>query len=92
MTRGDDVTTERHPDRDREVGITVNEQDVLVPGPRVTGLQIKQAAIEQGLPIGLDFLLSQLRPNGETKVIGDGVTVTVNKNSRFVAVAGDDNS
>jgi hypothetical protein len=72
--------------------ITVNERPVDIDGPRVTGLAIKEAAIVAGLSIGLDFLLTEEEANGRAKVIGDADVVTVNKNSRFDAVAGDDNS
>ena len=75
-----------------EVVITVNEKPVTVIGPKVTGLQIKEAAIAQGVQIGLDFQLSEELANGRTKIVGDAETITVNKNSRFDAVAGDDNS
>jgi hypothetical protein len=76
----------------KTVTITVNRQPVAVTGPRLTGLEIKQAAIDQGLPIGLDFVLSQLRPNGRPKIVGDNDVVTVNKNSEFTALADDDDS
>jgi hypothetical protein len=75
-----------------EVVITVNEQPVTVIGSKVSGLQIKEAAIAQGVQIGLDFQLSEELPNGRTRIVGDGDIVTVNKHSRFDAVAGDDNS
>lgn len=75
-----------------EVVITVNEKPVTVTGPKVTGLEIKEAAIAQGVQIGLDFQLSEELANGRTKIVGDAEPVTVNKNSRFDAVAGDDNS
>lgn len=75
-----------------EVVITVNEKPVTVTGPEVAGLEIKQAAIAQGVQIGLDFQLSEELPNGRTRIVGDADEVTVNKNSRFDAVAGDDNS
>lgn len=75
-----------------QVTITVNERTVIVTGPRLTGLEIKQAAIAQGVPIRTDFLLSEELPNGRTRIVGDGDTVTVTKNSRFDAVAPDDNS
>lgn len=74
------------------VTITVNKQPITVNGPRLTGLEIKQAAIDQGVPIGLDFVLSELRPNGRPKIVGDNDVVTVNKNSEFTAVADDDDS
>ena len=73
------------------VTITVNKKPVPIEGPRVSGLQIKQAAIDAGLPIELDFQLAEIR-GGEQHVIGDGDVVTVNKHSTFVCTAGDDNS
>ncbi len=72
--------------------ITVNESPVSINGPRVTGRQIKEAAIAAGVAIGLDFMLTEELPNGRSRVVGDDDVVTVNKNSRFDAVAGDDNS
>ena len=75
-----------------EVVITVNEKSVMVTGPKVTGLQIKEAAIAHSVQIGLDFQLSEELANGRTRIVGDADEITVNKNSRFDAVAGDDNS
>jgi hypothetical protein len=75
----------------RTVVIHVNERPVSVPH-RVTGLEIKQAAISQGVPIQLDFILSQELNDRRTKIIGDIDTVSVSEHSRFVAVAPDDNS
>jgi hypothetical protein len=75
-----------------QVTITVNERPVTIDGPRVTGLEIKQAAIAQDVPIQLDFLLSEELENRRTRLVGDGDIVTVNKNSRFVAIPNDDNS
>jgi hypothetical protein len=75
-----------------EVVITVNEKPVTVTGPKVTGLEIKEAAIAQGVQIGLDFQLSEELANGRTRIVGDAEPINVNKNSRFDAVAGDDNS
>lgn len=76
----------------RTVEIHVNKKPVEVKGPRVTGLEIKQAAIAQGVKIELDFILSEELPSGETRVIGDADVVTVTKHSKFTAVADDDNS
>ncbi|MFF7473402.1 multiubiquitin domain-containing protein [Streptomyces sp. NPDC008092] len=80
------------PGKGHAVTITVNNKTVEITGPRVTGLQIKEAAIAQGVEIELDFQLSQELPSGETRIVGDTDVVTVNKNSVFTAVAGDDNS
>lgn len=74
------------------VTITVNEQLVEIPGPKATGLQIKQAAIAQGVKIDLGFVLTEELPNHRTRIVGDSDEVTINKRSRFVAVAPDDNS
>lgn len=82
-----------HPEHEQhEVTITVNKKPVEVVGPKINGLQIKQAAIAQGVKIELDFELKEVEPNGERQKIGDGDVVTVNKNSVFVCTASDDNS
>jgi hypothetical protein len=74
------------------VTVTVNGHPVELEGPKATGLQIKEAAIAQGVPIELDFLLKLIKPNGDRQIVGDDDTVTINKNSVFRANAGDDNS
>lgn len=87
-------TVEEQQDRERghEVTVTVNNKPVTVTGPKITGMQIKEAAIAQGVQIELDFLLSEELPSGETRIVGDTDVVTINKHSKFTAVAGDDNS
>ena len=82
---------ERKGGKEHLVTITVNEKAVEIEGPKATGREIKQAAIAQGVPIQADFVLSE-EPNHKTKIIGDTDVVTVTKESRFVAVAPDDNS
>ena len=80
------------PKKERLVTIQVNGQAVQVTGPKATGLEIKQAAIEAGVSIGLDFVLSLEKPNGDTDIVGNTDEVVVNKQSSFIAVAPDDNS
>lgn len=75
----------------RAVTISVNNRPVKIEGPRVSGMQIKQAAIAQGVEIQLDFQLAEIK-HGEQHIIGDDDYVAVNKHSEFVATAGDDNS
>lgn len=75
----------------RLVEISLNEQAVMVPH-RVTGLQIKVAAIDQGVNIKPDFILSEERRNGRDQIIGDGEEISVQPGSRFMAVTPDDNS
>ena len=90
-----DHTQETHqPDAHerRDFQIVVNEHPVVVHDNRMTGRQIKQAAIDQGVSIQIDFVLSEERPNNRPQIIGDDELVTVNKNSRFHAVSPDDNS
>lgn len=80
-----------HPNQ-HTVTVLVNEKPVDVPAPKTTGLEIKQAAMNAGLPVQLDFVLSEERPNGDTDIVGDKDEVSVNKNSKFLAIAPDDNS
>lgn len=88
-----DTLEQKHDtDRRHTVEIKVNKKPVHIRGPRVTGLQIKEAAKTQGVAIELDFVLSEIQHSGETKVVGDRDTVTVTKHSKFTAVADDDNS
>ncbi len=74
------------------VAVTVNERPVTLPDRTATGIEIKQAAIAQGVPIQLDFVLQQELPNGQHKVIGDHDDVKLHPRDRFTAIADDDNS
>ena len=76
----------------RPVFITVNRKQIKVDGPKVSGLEIKEAAIEQGLAIGLAFTLTEETSDGKEKIIGDADIVEVTEKSVFFATAGDDNS
>ena len=81
-----------HPDK--VVAIEVNTKPVKMEGPKVTGLQIKQAAIAQGVDIKPDFVLSREIGGGgrRTEIVGNDDLVTIHKGSKFVAVPPDDNS
>jgi hypothetical protein len=86
-------TTVKQTDQDRRtIEITVNNRPVRVEEKRLTGMEIKQAAIAQGIPIQLDFVLSEHLEQGGTQIVGDNDEVKVRKHSKFTAVAGDDNS
>ena len=74
------------------VDIVVNKQPVRIEGPKATGLQIKEAAIAQGVKIQVSFQLSEKLGDHKTKVIGNADTVTLHEGAVFVAVADDDNS
>jgi hypothetical protein len=83
------ITENEHPPR--TVTVSVNNQPVELPERRVTGLEIKQAAIAQGVHIQPNFQLSVKRGN-RYEVVGDDDTVTVRPRQEFLAVAPDDNS
>jgi hypothetical protein len=76
----------------KDVTIVVNNTDVTLPKGKYTGLQIKQAAIEQGVrDIAVGFVLSVQRGN-HYLVVGDEDVIEIRKGLDFVAVTGDDNS
>lgn len=75
-----------------DVEIHVNEKPVHMIGHRHTGMEIKKAAIAQHVKIEIDFLLYLLRPPQPNQPIGDDETVTITRESRFHAIADDDNS
>jgi hypothetical protein len=66
---------------------------VTLPDHKVTGLQVKEAAIAQGIEIELDFELTLEAHDGEpARVIANDDPVTVNKHSVFTAVDVDEDS
>jgi hypothetical protein len=80
-------------DSRHSVTVTVNRQPVLLPSHRVTGLEVKQAVIEQGVAIQLDFLLTLEAHDGQpARNIDDDETIEVTKHSKFTANDGDDDS
>ena len=86
-TTGVDQAVER-----RTITITVNEHPVQVTERELTGREIKQAAIDQGVNIGLDFVLYVHLGQHRTRIVGDDEPVRVHPGSRFEALANDDNS
>ena len=76
----------------RPVFIYVNHKEVKIDGPRTSGLEIKRAAIAQGVAIELDFQLAMLDDEGHQKIVGDNDVVQVTDGSEFFATAPDDNS
>lgn len=79
---------------DKTVVIYVNgeKNPVKITRGEHTGLEIKEAAIEQGVKIQRDFILSLVKGPGETQIIGDQDTVKVKRGQHYVAIADDDNS
>jgi hypothetical protein len=74
------------------ITISVNNQPVHVQDKVLTGMEIKEAAIAQGVAIQLDFLLSEQLGNGHARIVGDSDEVRVHEHAKFTAIAGDDNS
>jgi hypothetical protein len=90
-----EVSTQREPAQDEHgsVTVTVNNKPVILTSHRVTGLEIKEAAIAQGVQIEVDFLLTLEAFGGQpARTIADDETITVTKHSLFKANDGDDDS
>lgn len=79
---------ERPPTR---IAVTVNDHPIILPARRMTGAQIKAAAVEQGADLQVGFQLSVERGH-HYDVVGDDEVVEVHKGEEFIAVAPDDNS
>lgn len=88
------VTSANKPESEHgTVTVTVNRKPVVLESHRVTGLQIKEAAIAQGVDIQLDFLLTLEASEGHpARTIADDEVITVTKKSAFRANDGDDDS
>jgi Multiubiquitin len=75
------------------VTVHVNTKPVTLDSHRVTGLEIKQAAIAQDVQIEEDFhLVLEATPGKPAREIGDGETITITDKSEFTANDGDDDS
>ena len=74
------------------VTIKVNNQPVEFRETEVTGLQIKQAAINQGVVIQTDFQLFEKQGEGKLTLIPDDKTIKIHEHEEFRATAPDDNS
>ena len=72
--------------------ISVNRKPVEVGEPLITGLEIKEVSIKQGVAIELDFQLAKLGADGKHRIVGDSDKVDVREFKTFFATAGDDNS
>jgi hypothetical protein len=88
----DPVDHHHHEPPTQTVTVHVNERPVRLSRELVTGLVIKEAAIAQGVPIQLDFILVEELGGDRTKNIGDNDPVHVSDRTRFLANSGDDNS
>lgn len=74
------------------VTIHVNHRPVRLEGHRRTGLEIKQAAIAQGVKIQADFILLEDLSDGHTRRVQDDQTIEISNKSKFDAIPDDDHS
>ena len=77
---------------DKKVDITVNDNPVVLIGVKQTGASIKKSAIDDGVNIKEDFVLSIELGDGKTKLVGDDEYIEVHDGQRFLAIENDDNS
>lgn len=75
----------------KTITVKVNGNPVSFTVKEVTGLQIKEAAINQGVRIQLDFNLFEIK-GGKLHPIADTQTVHLHEKQEFRAVTPDDNS
>lgn len=88
-----EATEMRSPENKGTVTVKVNRKPVVLQDHRVTGLEVKQAAIAQGVQIEEDFLLTLEAHGGKpARIIQNDETITVTKHSEFTANDGDDDS
>lgn len=89
----DEGSTATATGRGGSVAVTVNRKPVTLLKHRVTGLEIKQGAIAQGVEIEEDFLLTEEAHDGHNaRTIPDDKTITVTRHSVFTANDVDDDS
>jgi len=76
-----------------EVTVKVNRKSVILSSHRMSGIDIKRAAIAQHVDIQEDFLLTlEASPGHDARTVGDADVITVTKHSVFTANDGDDDS
>jgi Multiubiquitin len=69
------------------ITVLVNDHAVKLLGHMETGIEIKTAAIEQGVPIELHFVLEEELADGSFRTIADHEKVHLSENLRFRARA-----
>jgi hypothetical protein len=92
MEQVETICEEHRHKEDHAVTVFVNGHHVKFHRHEETGLEIKLAAIAQGVPIQQDFALFEKRVHHSLKPIGDHESVHLHEQAHFRAVAPDDNS
>jgi hypothetical protein len=75
-------------EKPKQVTVSVNGTPVTVP-KEVTGEELKQAAIDVGVPVQLDFVLYR-KKGTNYEPVADEKRITVHKGEEFRCVASDD--
>lgn len=76
----------------RKCSVHVNEKVVTLVGDQHSSTDIKRTAIEQGVAIEQDFVLSIEYEPQKTRIVDEEEVIVVETDTCFVAVAHDDNS
>jgi hypothetical protein len=82
--------TEEHHPHHHVIAVIVNNREVAFHARDVTGAEIKETAISQGVPIKQDFNLFHVKHEGGLKPIGDAERVQLHEHEKFRAVSPDD--
>ena len=83
-----ETVAEKH---ETHVVVLLNTRSVRLDRKKATGLELKDAAISQGVPIERSFALYKLKGNHQTQITDDQV-VHLHDGETFRCVHGDDNS
>lgn len=78
--------------QNQTIVVTLNNREVTFSDRKATGLEIKQTAISQQVPIQTDFALFEIKGHGNLKQVGDQELVVLHPHQEFRALAPDDNS
>ena len=77
---------------EEKIEVTLNDKPVVLEGSKQKGESIKKAAIDQGVNIKEDFVLSIELGGGKTELLGGDQHIEVKPGDRFLAIENDDNS
>jgi len=92
----DQTTTEKTASgkgKGHEVEVKVNRKPVVLRKKEVTGLEVKEAAIDQGVSIELGFILVREAEHGHpAEQIDDDQEIKVDKHTEFSCNDGDDDA
>lgn len=81
------------PKPDKDLEVKVNNQKVILSHSPITGLEIKQEAIAQGVQIEEDFLLTlEAHGHDPARTVDDDDLVEITKHASFTANDSDDDS